>query len=314
MEILMKTSQLYHKHPLMTGALIGGLIGFFILSPLAMVLEHATHTSTQTLNEHLLELFLMGNLAWSMLFTLIGICIGLLYGYLAMRIYELQTNLNQADKLATVGQLAAGVAHEINTPLSNISINTESAKMKNKDAELSGNLEEISHQVDIASKIVKNLLEFSSPSGIETVEMDINELLHRTVSFVKDMRSEDVRIIERYREDLPDIMGEPNQLHHLFLNLLSNAYDAMPDGGELEISTDGTARGYVKIGIRDTGCGIPSEDLSKIFDPFFTTKDPGKGTGLGLSICNSIARRHNGRIEATSEIGVGTTFTVLLRG
>ncbi len=313
MEIMKKASQLYSKHPLLTGALTGGLLGFFVLSPIAMILEHTTHTSTATLAEHLRELFLMGNLAWSMLFTAIGISIGLMYGYLAMRIDHLRRNLNQAEKLATLGQLAAGVAHEINTPLSNISINTESAKMKNKDAALGGNLEEISHQVDIASKIVKDLLEYSSPSDIETVEVDINDLLHRTVSFVKGMRREDLRIIESYKEDLPDIMGEHNQLQHLFMNVLNNAYDAMPDGGELEISTDETARGGVKISFKDNGCGIPPEDLSKVFDPFFTTKDPGKGTGLGLSICNSIARRHNGRVEATSEVGVGTTFTVFLR-
>ena len=210
--------------------------------------------------------------------------------------------------------MAAGVAHEINTPLSNISINAEIAKMKNQDATLNGNLEEISRQVAIASGIVSDLLEYSSLSDIEAVEMDINDLLHSTITFVKGKRREDVRIIERYKDDLPDIMGEPNQLHHLFMNLISNAYDAMPDGGELEISTDVTARGCVKIVIRDTGCGIPEEDLSRVFDPFFTTKDPGKGTGLGLSICNSIAHRHNGRIEATSEIGEGTTFTVLMRG
>jgi two-component system NtrC family sensor kinase len=113
-------------------------------------------------------------------------------------------------------------------------------------------------------------------------------------------------------ENLPLVRGELNQLQNVYVNIINNAYDAMPDGGTLEISTGIRDDEYLEIRFKDAGKGIPKENLNKIFDPFFTTKEPGKGTGLGLSICHGIIQSHKGKIEVDSKINVGTIFTVLL--
>ncbi len=309
-----RAGRFYFLHPVLTSTLIGGLMGFIVLSPLSMVLEHATHTDIGELGAHVQELFLLKYPDWTILFTALGACIGFMYGYMAKKVHDLQKSLHQREKLALVGQLAAGIAHEINTPLSNISITAENAKMRNREAALGRSLEEISRQVDIASGIVRDLMLYSSPAGVETVHVDVNEILRRTLASIGRERQEEVTIVERYGEQLPDIKGEPNQLRHVFRNIINNAYDAMPDGGRLEVSTQRTTRGEVSIMFRDSGCGIPQGDLPKVFEPFFTTKEPGKGTGLGLSICDSVIRDHKGQIKVSSTVGEGTSVTVLLRG
>jgi len=295
------------------GALVGGLLGFFVLSPVSMLLEHLTHTSIEDLGPHMRQALLLENPEWTGFFTLLGVLIGIMYGYITKRIEDLQGRLLQADKLASVGQLAAGVAHEINTPLSNISLCVETVRMRSDDPELDKKLEEISHQVDNAAKIVKDLLEYSAPATAEKVDVDINDLLERSVAFVRRVRKEDVGVVENYQRDLPLTLAEPNHLKQVFTNIINNAYDAMPAGGTLRITTDLTDRGCVRIVFEDTGSGIPSKDLAKVFDPFFTTKDPGKGTGLGLSLCQSIVRDHDGRIEVDSKVGEGTKVKVLFR-
>jgi len=306
-------NRLYTHHPVLMGALLGGLLGYLVLSPVSMLLEHLTHTSIDDLWPHISEAFLLGNPAWTGFFTLLGLSVGAMYGYITKRIEDLQGHLLRAEKLATVGQLAAGVAHEINTPLSNISIKVETMRMRNSDPNIQGGLDDIANQVDAAASIVKGLLEYSSQSGLEKVDVDINELLQGTAAFVRGLRGEDVAVVENLRRDLPMVLAEPNQLKQAFTNIINNAFDAMPGGGQLRISTDLTEKGCVRIVFEDTGNGIPPEEVRKVFDPFYTTKDPGKGTGLGLSICQSIIRKHNGRIEVESTVGEGTTVKVLMR-
>ncbi len=306
-------NQLYVAYPIQIGAVIGGLLGLFVISPIAMVLEHLTHTAPEEMWGHLKELYSGGNPAWLLFFTLLGVLIGMMFGYMEKRLLQLQTGLDQADKLATVGQLAAGVAHEINTPLSNISIKVDTVMMGCDDPKVRVHLEEISNQVDRASSIVKDLLEYSSPAGVGKVEVNVNEVLSRVLEFARTVRREDVRVQERYREDIPPLLAEPNQLHHAFSNLVNNAYDAMPGGGVLDVTTDVNAKGCIVVEIRDDGTGIPSMDAPRVFDPFFTTKEPGKGTGLGLSISQHIIKGHGGRMELSSVEGEGTTVRVLFR-
>ena len=307
-------SRFYHEHPLLIGGLIGGLIGYFVVSPIAMIVEHMTHTGLDNLGDHLRELFLLQMIPWSALFTILGICIGLMYGYMQKRIYKLEKRLFQSEKMASVGQLAAGVAHEINTPISNISFIAEKLKMNIKDNDMMPmeDLDEISAQIENASKIISDLLDFSRTSGMEYIEQNVNEVISDTLSFIKNKREENIEIIEQYNNDIPLIRGDPNQLQQVFMNIINNAYDAMPNGGRLEIVTGVRNDEYIEIKFKDNGIGIPKENISKIYDPFFTTKAPGKGTGLGLSICHGIIRSYKGRIDVDSKINIGTTFTLIL--
>lgn len=300
----------YYKHPLLISSLIGGLIGFFVIAPAELVAEHIA--GVETIKEHINELSILGVFFFFTIFTLLGAGTGLIVGYMQKRIYELESGLFQTDKLASVGLLAAGVAHEINTPLTNISLLADNLKIKNKDDGQTENLNEISNQVDKASKIVIDLLDFSKSPELELVDVNVNDILSHSLSFIKSKRGENVKTIENYDKDLPWIIAEPNQLQQVFMNIIINAYDAMSKGGRLEIITCASKDEYIKIKFKDNGMGIPKGNLSKIFDPFFTTKEPGKGTGLGLSICHGIIRNHGGRIEVNSNIKVGTTFTLFL--
>ncbi len=304
-------SNLYQEHPLFTGGFVGGLIGYFVVSPIAMILEHVTHTETETLGEHLGELLTFQTMEWSVLFTTMLICIGVMFGYMQMRINKLERALFQTEKMASVGQLAAGVAHEINTPLSNISLITEKIRMNMKEETgiSQDDLEDLSVQVENASNIVSDLLDFSRISEMEQDELDLNEIISDSLSFIKNKRSENVKIIERYNKTIPKLSGDHNRLSQVFMNIINNAYDAMPEGGKLQIFTDYKDE-HVLISFKDTGSGIPKGDLPRIFDPFFTTKPPGKGTGLGLSICHGIVKSYGGEIEVESEIGKGTTVTL----
>jgi two-component system NtrC family sensor kinase len=306
-------SNFYQKHPLLMGGLIGGLIGYFVVSPIAMIVEHITHTGTENLGEHLRELLLLQSIPWSALFTILVLGIGLMYGYMQKRNRDLEKILFQTEKMASVGQLAAGVAHEINSPISNISLISERLKIKISENERISleDLEEISVQIENATKIVSDLLDFSKTPELEYIKLNINDLIAHSLSFVKNKRKENIEIIEKYDNDIPLILGEPNQLQLVFMNLISNAYEAMPNGGRLIISTKVHDDGYIEIKFKDNGIGIPKENISKIFDPFFTTK-PHEGTGLGLSICHGIIHHYNGRIEVESKINIGTTFTLVL--
>ncbi|HEX4772728.1 MAG TPA: ATP-binding protein [Bryobacteraceae bacterium] len=222
---------------------------------------------------------------------------------------DLERRLVQADKLSSIGLLAAGVAHEVNTPLAVISTYAQMlAKQVSGDEQKSKLLEKIAKQTFRASEIVNSLLNFSRTSPTEFVDLDLNRVLRETIGLVEH-QFEKTGIVVRVdlAESLPYVRGNAGKLQQVFLNLFINARDAMSSGGTLKVRTwaEGT---LAHIEISDTGQGIPSENLTRIYDPFFTTKGAKKGTGLGLSITYGIVQEHQGAIEVDSVVGQGTTF------
>jgi signal transduction histidine kinase len=161
-------------------------------------------------------------------------------------------------------------------------------------------------------EIIDNLLEFSRESQAEVEPVDINELLRRTLQLMnRALQNSDVRVVTDFG-DLPPCMANQNALRQIFLNLITNAVQAMPDGGELRLRTAMLPGRRVLLEFSDTGIGIPEENLADIFNPFFTTKAPGQGTGLGLSVVHSVVKRFKGEIQVRSRVGEGTTFTIEL--
>jgi hypothetical protein len=221
----------------------------------------------------------------------------------------LERRLVQADKLSSIGLLAAGVAHEVNTPLAVISTYAQMlAKQISGDSTQSKLLDKIARQTFRASEIVNSLLNFSRTSTTELTELDLNRLIRETVGLIEhQLSSVAVRTEFRFEDPLPPIRGNTGKLQQVFLNLFLNARDAMDKGGVLTVRT-WSADATVYAEVRDTGQGIPSENLSRIYDPFFTTKAAKKGTGLGLSVSYGIVREHGGAIEVDSQPGEGTRF------
>jgi signal transduction histidine kinase len=222
---------------------------------------------------------------------------------------ETQRKLIQSEKLASIGQLAAGVAHELNNPLANISLNTEMLMRTCKDEASVKKLKVIEENVASAAKIIRDLLDFSREPKLELEYLDVNEVIEKTLESLK-YEMEGIRLVKNLNP-VPRILGDRVRLRQVFTNLITNAIQAMDKGGTLTVASRATTE-YVEVDVSDTGSGIPKEHLSRIFDPFFTTKGVGKGTGLGLAISYSIIQRHNGSIEVESELGKGTTFTVRL--
>ena len=222
---------------------------------------------------------------------------------------ELERRLMQADKLSSIGLLAAGVAHEVNTPLAVISTYAQMlTKQVSGDEQKSKLLEKIAKQTFRASEIVNSLLNFSRTSPTEFVELDLNRVIRETANLVEhQFQKNGVTIRLILAENLPVIRGNSGKLQQVFLNLFINARDAMSGGGTLDVRTWAEGN-FAHVEVADTGQGIPPEYLSRIYDPFFTTKGPKKGTGLGLSITHGIVQEHNGVIEADSKPGVGTRF------
>jgi two-component system NtrC family sensor kinase len=222
---------------------------------------------------------------------------------------ELERRLVQADKLSSIGLLAAGVAHEVNTPLAVISTYAQMlAKQISGDEQKAPLLEKIARQTFRASEIVNSLLNFSRTSPTEFVSLDLNKVVRETLALVEhQMTKTGVTATLALADNLPRIKGNPGKLQQVFLNLFLNARDAMERGGVLALKTS-SLDGRVLITVADSGAGIARENLAKIFDPFFTTKGAKKGTGLGLSISYGIVREHGGDIEVQSEIGAGTRF------
>jgi len=224
---------------------------------------------------------------------------------------ELERRLMQADKLSSIGLLAAGVAHEVNTPLAVISTYAQMlAKQVSGDEQKSKLLEKIAKQTFRASEIVNSLLNFSRTSPTEFVELDLNRVIRETASLVEhQFQNAGVKTILTLGETLPWVRGNAGKLQQVFLNLFINARDAMSGGGLLTVRT--WAEGpFAHIEIADTGQGIPPEHLARIYDPFFTTKGAKKGTGLGLSITYGIVQEHKGIIEVDSNVGRGTRFRI----
>jgi len=226
---------------------------------------------------------------------------------------QLETQLSQAEKMSSIGLLAAGVAHEVNTPLAVISSYAQMlSKQLQGDEKKNSLLDKITRQTFRASEIVNNLLNFSRTSGTEFAEIDIHQVINDTLALLEhQFKTGKIKIEQEKSQHMPFIFGNAGKLQQVFLNLFLNAKDAMPRGGTLRISTkNGDA---VHVIVSDTGSGIAQEHIERIYDPFFTTKAAARngerrGTGLGLSVTYGIIQEHAGKIRVESQPGEGTTF------
>jgi len=222
---------------------------------------------------------------------------------------NLEQKLVQADKLSSIGLLAAGVAHEVNTPLAVISTYAQMlTKQMGGDGPNARILDKIAKQTFRASEIVNSLLNFSRTSKTDMEDLDLVRLIRETLQLIEpQLQKARVAVDLRGGENLPPVRGNAGKIQQVFLNLFLNARDAMEEGGRLtvEAASDGER---ARIEVRDTGRGIPPEDLARIYDPFFTTKGAKKGTGLGLAVTYGIVREHGGTIDVTSQVGQGTSF------
>jgi PAS domain S-box-containing protein len=222
---------------------------------------------------------------------------------------HLEEQVFQNEKLTSLGLLAAGVAHEVNTPLAVISnyIQILAKQLPSGDPRHQL-IEKVVKQTFRASEIVNNLLNFSRTGASEFTEVNLNAVVEEVLTLVAHpFRTAQVQVTRNLQQELPSVLGSTNKLQQVFLNLFLNARDAMPSGGIVEIRT-AAHNGSVEVEIIDTGSGIPRENLHRIFDPFFTTKSSGRGTGLGLSVSYGIVKEHAGKVDVRSTPGKGTSF------
>jgi len=230
------------------------------------------------------------------------------------KLRQTQQELLQKERLASVGQLAAGVAHEINNPLGTILLFADA--MRKESPEKDPRREDLKTIIDEAIRcknIVSGLLNFARQQEVLAQEVDLHALIEEVIEQLQARRKfEGINIVREFSPNLPSIQADPGQLKQVFVNLLDNAADAMDGTGTVTITTRMPDRARVEIAISDTGRGIPEENLSKLFTPFFTTKPMGKGTGLGLSIIYGIIKVHRGQIHVQSQVSRGTTFIVTL--
>jgi signal transduction histidine kinase len=231
---------------------------------------------------------------------------------------KLEQQVLHSDRLAALGRLAAGVAHEIGNPLTSISTFAQLLREMATDEFSQHSLDIINNHIQRITDIVRRMSTFSRADALNVKYVQINDVANSTLDLMrldKRMKSS-VEIATSFAPDLPKTMIDEAQISQVFLNIVLNALDAMPDGGKLTVVTgqgpDDQGREAISISFADTGIGIPKKELQKIFDPFFTTKEAGKGTGLGLSLSYDIVRRFKGDIHVESEVGKGTTFTVIL--
>ena len=225
---------------------------------------------------------------------------------------KLQEQVDQSEKLAVIGQLAAGVAHEIGNPLASISALVQILQRKSKDNFMSEQLVNIKENIDRISKIVRELVDFSRPPSYELASLEITDVIKTALGIVKyDKRVRKVKFETNLEPELPKVNIVPDQLLQVFVNILINALDAVDGNGTLKV-TSFYDKKNVYVEIIDNGCGMDKKTIEKIFDPFFTTKEVGKGTGLGLSVSYGIIKRFNGDINVKSKINQGSTFTIIL--
>jgi len=236
-------------------------------------------------------------------------------------LFESQRQLSQSEKLAAVGQVTAAMAHQIGTPLNSISgyiqLILQDGDLQSKDQ---GRLKIIESQLDRLADSVKNLLSFTRQPKPQLKSLEVNEVLEELIHLSEPwFLARNVKLTKHLSPNLPPTLGDPTHLQTLFLNLITNALDAMPKGGVLTIQTQQVLpppsskdRRWLEISMTDTGIGITEESKKRIFEPFFTTKKMGEGTGLGLAICEKIIKEHSGRIDIESEVGKGSTFLISL--
>lgn len=229
------------------------------------------------------------------------------------QLQKLNEQLIRTEKLAAMGTLAAGVAHEVNNPLAAISSLIQMMQAKqNTDEKTSENLKLISMQIQRISEVTKDMMDFARVRQAAKSAIDVHKIIEialRLASF--DTSFQKLNITKNFAQNLPEIHADSDQLQQVFLNLLLNARDAMPDGGDLLIQTLQSNKD-LQIEIADSGIGIKERDAKKIFDPFFTTKPAGKGTGLGLAVCYGIITAHGGKIEVSANSSGGTIFLISL--
>ena len=229
------------------------------------------------------------------------------------KLQEMQDSMVHSEKMASLGKMAAGVAHEINNPLTSILINTHLMLEKTeKNNTFYENLSLIADETSRCSEIVKGLLEFSRQNPPQKNFADINELINSTLGILENQVTfQNIKIIKNLDQNLPLIEIDANKIKQVFWNLAINAAEAMPEGGALTIITRYSKdKKHIEIEVTDTGIGIPKEKIRKLFDPFFTTKD--KGTGLGLAVSYGIIEQHQGKIEVESDESQGSTFIISL--
>ncbi len=227
---------------------------------------------------------------------------------------QTEQQLGQSEKLASLGRMASGIAHEINNPLTGILTYSSMLLEDFRGTEFEEDLQTIVDETMRCRKIVKGVLDFARETRLEKEKANINDALKQAISLLeRHYNFFNIEIILNLDENIPEIMLDLNLMRSVFSNLAVNAADAMPNGGKLMVSSRFSPKTHlITIDFADTGIGIPPENLPKIFDPFFTTKEPGKGTGLGMAVTYGIIKRHNGTIDISSEPGVGTKVTIEL--
>ncbi|MFT7698583.1 MAG: two-component system NtrC family sensor kinase, partial [Candidatus Krumholzibacteriia bacterium] len=223
---------------------------------------------------------------------------------------QIENRMSETEKLAGIGQLAAGIAHQLNTPLGAILLSAQMLEETVKNEDDGEDIMRIIRQTEQCRGIIKGLLNFARPTGRERGQVDLAEIINETIFLMEKKVS--VAAVEIGMESIDQavVYGSRNELEQVFFNLLANALDAMAEGGSISISIEDGGAGELKVQFTDDGDGIPEDAQTRIFLPFFTTKDYGKGTGLGLSIVARIVHEHGGRIELDSKVGEGTTFTL----
>jgi PAS domain S-box-containing protein len=225
---------------------------------------------------------------------------------------RLESQLIQSEKMAAIGQLAAGIAHEIRNPLGIImnALYDLNEIVDGADPAVKEDLRIAKEEMGRVQAIINNLLEFSRESRAELEHVDINDLVRKTLQLMsKSLQNSGVHVVTELGP-LSTCMANQNALRQIFLNLITNAVQAMPNGGQLRVRTAPLLDGRIQLQFVDTGVGIPPEHLKDIFNPFFTTKAPGQGTGLGLSVVHSVVKRYQGDIHVHSQVDTGTTFTI----
>jgi PAS domain S-box-containing protein len=224
---------------------------------------------------------------------------------------RLERQAFHADRLVSLGQLAAGVAHEINTPLANITLIAESVRRRTTDAWTRGRIDSLLHQTESAAQIVRGLLDFARRPETRTGEFDLGESVRSVVAFLQGKQSPAVQVSVSVPNEPLLLRGDREQINQVLTNLLNNAYDAVNGQGRIDVQLTADD-GWVHLSVADTGVGIAADVRPHLFEPFFTTKTEGKGTGLGLAICIGIVESHGGSIEVESEVGKGSRFIVHL--
>jgi two-component system, NtrC family, sensor kinase len=243
--------------------------------------------------------------------------IDMCWPHMLKQLKEAQAGLIQAEKLTSLGQLAASIAHEINNPLSGVLVYAKLLAKKTEKGELTQEttleyLNKMETELVRSTGLVRDLLDFARQSQPALREADLNDIVGRALDLVSHSASlRDIQVRKEFSVAPACLIADGDQLHQVAVNLILNAVQAMPEGGELTLRT-GAGSGQLKFEVRDTGCGISKDNLPKLFTPFFTTKKKVKGVGLGLAVSYGIIQRHHGRIEVISKEGDGTTFIVYL--